>query len=193
MVDYRKIWEEHFGMIPCDEEGRTYEIHHKDGNRENNDVLNLSCISIKDHYKIHYDQGDFGACVLIAKRMNLPKNSISSIQTGVKRPGIGGVKKGNVPWNKGISGYTLSLTEAGKQKKISIIKEWARITDKDAAEIRKDFVSIEIESPEIGTISKNGRVITRKFVFCKLYAEKYQVSYQYIYQIIIGKSKIVQI
>ena len=41
---------------------------------------------------------------MIAKRMNLPSNYISTIQTGKKRPGIGGVKKGNIPWNKGKKG-----------------------------------------------------------------------------------------
>jgi hypothetical protein len=30
-MDYRKIWIKHNGDIPVDKTGRTYEIHHKDG------------------------------------------------------------------------------------------------------------------------------------------------------------------
>lgn len=37
---YRKIWIEHFGEIPKDEYGITYEIHHKDRDRSNNDITN---------------------------------------------------------------------------------------------------------------------------------------------------------
>lgn len=56
MNNYRKIWEDNFGPIPKDENGRSYEIHHKDGNTENNDLSNLMCVSIKEHYDIHYKQ-----------------------------------------------------------------------------------------------------------------------------------------
>ena len=64
--DYRKLWIEQHGEIPKDEFGRSYEIHHKDGNHFNNSIDNLVCISIKEHYDIHYAQGDYGACVMIA-------------------------------------------------------------------------------------------------------------------------------
>lgn len=50
---YRKIYESHYGPIPIDETGRTYEIHHIDGNSENNDISNLKCVSIQEHYNIH--------------------------------------------------------------------------------------------------------------------------------------------
>ena len=55
---YRKIYQNHVGPIPKDETGRTYEIHHIDGDRENNDPNNLLCVSIKEHYDIHETQGD---------------------------------------------------------------------------------------------------------------------------------------
>jgi hypothetical protein len=69
---YRKIWEDHNGPIPRDEEGRTFEIHHIDGNRQNNDISNLACLSILDHYNIHYGQEDWGACMRISQRMSVP-------------------------------------------------------------------------------------------------------------------------
>lgn len=47
---HRYIWEFYNGKIP---EG--YEIHHKDLNRNNNDIGNLECISVLDHRKLHAD------------------------------------------------------------------------------------------------------------------------------------------
>lgn len=69
--DYRKLWEQHYGPIPVDSQGRTYEIHHIDGNRDNNNINNLICISIEEHYKIHLAQNDFAAAALIALRMEI--------------------------------------------------------------------------------------------------------------------------
>lgn len=67
--NYRKIYENHIGPIPKDEQGRTHEIHHIDGNSRNNAIDNLLCVSINDHYQIHKDQGDWAACLLIAQRI----------------------------------------------------------------------------------------------------------------------------
>ena len=33
-IDYRKIYEAHYGPIPKDSDGKTYEIHHLDGIRK---------------------------------------------------------------------------------------------------------------------------------------------------------------
>lgn len=70
MADYRKIWENANGAIPKDELGRSYEIHHIDGNRENNDLNNLKCVSIDEHFRIHYEQKDYAACNLIIDRLD---------------------------------------------------------------------------------------------------------------------------
>jgi len=53
-TNYRKIYEQYYGPIPRDEQGRSYEIHHIDGNHSNNDPTNLKCVSIQEHYDIHY-------------------------------------------------------------------------------------------------------------------------------------------
>jgi len=68
MKIYRKIWIENYGPIPVDANGRSYEIHHIDGNRGNNDLSNLMCVSIDEHYDIHEKQGDFAACMAIVQR-----------------------------------------------------------------------------------------------------------------------------
>lgn len=82
---YRDIYEENYGPIPCDEDGRTYEIHHKDGNRENNDIDNLLCVSIQEHFEIHKRQGDWAACLAISMRMAKDPEEISKIQSALGR------------------------------------------------------------------------------------------------------------
>jgi hypothetical protein len=68
--NYRKIWEEANGPIPKDELGRSYDIHHIDGNKNNNDLANLMCVTIQQHFDIHYKQGDYDACKAISLRMD---------------------------------------------------------------------------------------------------------------------------
>jgi HNH endonuclease len=79
--NYRKIYTEHFGPIPFDSTGRVYDIHHKDGNRSNNDPSNLIAVSIQEHYDIHYSRGDYGACYYTAGRMNLSASTLSELAT----------------------------------------------------------------------------------------------------------------
>lgn len=79
MTIYRKIYENHFGPIPKDKDGRSYEIHHIDGNRKNNEISNLKCVSIQEHYNIHFDQGEWAACMKIAQRMKLSPQIISEL------------------------------------------------------------------------------------------------------------------
>jgi hypothetical protein len=76
---YRKIYESHFSPIPKDEEGRSYEIHHLDGNRNNNSLDNLKCVSIQEHYDIHYSQGDWAACLIMSDRMKICPKEKSKI------------------------------------------------------------------------------------------------------------------
>ena len=45
-------------------------IHHLDGDRSNNDPMNLIAVSIEDHYKIHFHQRDFGAAALLSDKIN---------------------------------------------------------------------------------------------------------------------------
>jgi len=78
MKIYRVIYEQHHGPIPKDETGRTYEIHHIDGNNKNNDISNLKALTIQEHYDIHYKQGDWGACSKIAARMKLSPEVLSA-------------------------------------------------------------------------------------------------------------------
>ena len=78
-TNYRKIYESHFGPIQKDESGRKYDIHHIDGNHANNAPDNLTCVSIKEHYDIHYSQNDYGACYLIARRLRLSHEELTDL------------------------------------------------------------------------------------------------------------------
>jgi len=90
MENYRKIWKDHNGAIPLDENGVHYDIHHIDGNRNNNSIENLKAVSIQEHYDIHYKQQDWNACILIRQRLNLSKDEIKKINqyAAEKRKGI---------------------------------------------------------------------------------------------------------
>lgn len=75
-MNYRKLWIKVNGPIPVDEQGRSFEIHHIDGNRKNNSIENLQCLSIEDHYKLHYEKRDFLAAKLISERLGNPLKNI---------------------------------------------------------------------------------------------------------------------
>jgi len=79
-VNYRKIYEQHYGLIPKEADGRTYEIHHIDGDHSNNDPTNLKAVTIQEHYDLHYAQQDWGACHTIALRMSIPPITLSELQ-----------------------------------------------------------------------------------------------------------------
>ena len=106
--DHRKIYETYVGPIPKDDEGRSYEIHHIDGNHTNNELSNLRCVSIKEHYNIHKSQGDFKACLIMSQRMKVTpeeKSYLAKISnTGENNPMFGTIWINNGVDNKKIRG-----------------------------------------------------------------------------------------
>ena len=87
---HRKIWEQANGPIPVDSDGRTYEIHHINGDPTDDSLENLMCVSIQEHYNIHYEQGDYGAAFLIAGRM---KTKPETIRETAKKAGKASARK----------------------------------------------------------------------------------------------------
>lgn len=79
MTNYRKLWEAHYGPIPKDDKGRSYHIHHIDGDRLNNDITNLKMVTIKEHYDIHYANEDWRSCVLLGLKMRVDPSEISRL------------------------------------------------------------------------------------------------------------------
>ena len=76
---YRQIYENHYGPIPVDVSGRTFDIHHVDGNRKNNHPDNLVALSIQDHYDLHLKQEDWDACYAILIRMSATHEQLASM------------------------------------------------------------------------------------------------------------------
>jgi hypothetical protein len=110
-TDYRKIYEAHYGTIPLDDEGRTYEIHHIDGNNSNNDPSNLVAVTIQEHYDIHYSQKDYRACFLIAtQRMNKTPEEISEL---ARKAALKRVEDGTHNWLNG------DIQRATNQKRVN--------------------------------------------------------------------------
>lgn len=95
-VDYRKIYEQHYGPIPKDEFGQSFDIHHIDGDRTNNDPTNLRAVSLQDHLEIHMSQGDWGACLAIFLRMNSTKEELSQM---ARQMCLARVAAGTHPWS----------------------------------------------------------------------------------------------
>ena len=77
--EYIKIYKQHYGEIPKDSQGRSYDIHHIDGDYTNNDLSNLVALSIEEHYNLHKAQGDWGAVFALAKRLNVSQEEKSEV------------------------------------------------------------------------------------------------------------------
>lgn len=103
---HRKIYEDHCGPIPYDSQGRSYEIHHIDGNHNNDDISNLLCVSIQEHYNIHYSQGDYKACLIMSNRMKISPEEKSRL-----------AKISNAGKNNPMYG-TIWITNGSENKKI---------------------------------------------------------------------------
>ena len=60
---WRQVWEEHNGPIP-----KGMHIHHIIPRSEGgtDDIENLMMVTPEEHYDIHFERGDYGACALLA-------------------------------------------------------------------------------------------------------------------------------
>lgn len=103
---YRKIYENHNGPIPSDELGRTFEIHHIDGVRSNNEPSNLIALSIQEHYDLHYSQGDWIASSYIARyRLGFSKEHLSEL---ARKFALERVRNGTNPFQTRSDGTNLA-------------------------------------------------------------------------------------
>lgn len=128
--NYRKIYEHHVGPIPKDEDGRTYDIHHIDGDHSNNNISNLKAITLQEHYDIHLSQGDYRAAHLISIRLRMSPEEISRLSKLAIQQQI---MKDNHPWRKAVNVHVLRLEEdeAYRNTFINSIKEmnYRRVQD----------------------------------------------------------------
>lgn len=87
--NYRKIYERHFGPIPKDDQGRSYHIHHRDRNHNNNNPENLQAVSLEEHYQIHLEAGDWWAALRLAQRLRMTQEEISSLAKKRHKQAVG--------------------------------------------------------------------------------------------------------
>lgn len=110
---YRKIYEKHYGPIPKDHDGRTYEIHHIDSDHSNNKPANLTAVTLQEHYDIHYAQGDYGSCYLMAsQRLNMPPEELSKLSRKCQKTRV---VNGTHPFLKKEDGTSLGKEVAHKR------------------------------------------------------------------------------
>ena len=102
---YRKIYENHNGPTPKDKSGRSYHIHHKDGNRQNNSPDNLLALSIQEHFDLHMAQGDYSSCWLLGKQMGM---SIQQQSELMSKAASVRVTKGTHPFQRRADGSSLA-------------------------------------------------------------------------------------
>lgn len=157
MVNYRKLYESVFGKIPKDDLGRSYEIHHIDGNRNNNSIENLICVSIEEHYAIHLSQGDYNSANLIAERMRSPILHIK----GYKKPHTEQTKAKLRKPKKSTENYKKPKSEAHKE---SI--RFARL-----GTTRNEVTKLKLSLCKIGKTSKQN-LIQAMCPFCKKEGQK---------------------
>lgn len=67
--------------FPKDLYGKSYEVHHIDGNHANNTKDNLILITIQEHYDIHFKQEDYWACTKILSRMKISREENSKLSS----------------------------------------------------------------------------------------------------------------
>lgn len=78
-VNYRLIYKQHYGPIPREPNGRSYEIHHIDGDSNNNHYSNLVALTLQEHYDLHYRQRDWFACWKIGIKLRLDPDTIAEL------------------------------------------------------------------------------------------------------------------
>jgi hypothetical protein len=141
---YRKIYKQHYGEIPVDADGRSFEIHHIDGDHSNNNPLNLKAVTIQEHYDIHYSQGDWYACLLISGALDVTPEEKSNLSRlgaleAVKNGNhnfLGGkiqkqvqdrlVEAGKHHWQDGEKASKRNLKRIAEGNHTFLDKDWAR-------------------------------------------------------------------
>lgn len=94
-AQYRRIYEQahNICLLPG------IEIHHRDGDKNNNDISNLQALTTEEHYRVHESQEDWGACKAISLRLEMSSTERSEMSKKMWRdnpPGRIPVTNGDV-------------------------------------------------------------------------------------------------
>jgi len=110
--------------------------------------------------------------------------------SGYERKGIGGVFKGNVPWNKGKFGYKLHNEET--LKKLSSINcgefnRNSKLCEDDVSFIISEYIR-HPDINDVGKVMRNGRLMSYERAFSLKYAKEFNVTPENITRILKKKS-----
>lgn len=123
---------------------------------------------------------------MIPNGWNLSPGGEYDTASGYSRKGIGGAKKGRVPWNKGKRGCFSEETiskMSEKRKGRAHTERFLHIVP----EILKRFENhSKIEG--VGERGPNGLILTQERAFAKLYAKEYGMSVANLRNIVAGKT-----
>jgi hypothetical protein len=191
-INYRKIYEKHYGPIPKEANGRAYEIHHIDGNHSNNDPLNLTAITLQEHYDIHFLQGDWAACYFMSiQRMHKTPDELSALSSSIQlervQNGTHHFLNGDISRNsnrdrvknkthhflKRADGTSVALDRA-KNKKLPI--QLATLDGKNPWQRRDDGTSFQQDLVKLGKHPLLGGEIQRKQLATGAHASQIKVS-----------------
>lgn len=123
---------------------------------------------------------------MIPNGWNLSPGGEYEMASGYSRKGIGGAKKGRVPWNKGKTGCFSEETISKMQRK-----------RKGKAHTQKFLPLVESilerfkNHPKMSGVGKggpNGVVLTQERAFAKMYAAEYGMSVANLRNIVMGKT-----
>ncbi|WP_438983706.1 GIY-YIG nuclease family protein [Vulcanococcus sp.] len=104
--------------------------------------------------------------------------------SGYERDGVGGVKKGNIPWNKGKPGC-FSEETIEKFKKTRSGRVFSRkLNDEEIKEIRSLYKT-KPHIDGVGDIMKNGKKMSYIQAFCKKYSEEYNITLQGLKRVVL--------
>jgi len=149
---HRRIYEDYYNIrLP-----RDIEIHHIDGNHNNNSIENLKPVSIAEHFEIHYNQGDYAAAFRISQRMMVsPEEKSRLASLAAKKANaegkcgfilghasdagkIGG-KKGGAYAKENKTGIFALTAEQNRQRIMNMQSTWAIKLGKASAWPRKEL------------------------------------------------------
>ena len=108
--NYRKIYEQYHNV----KLKPGIDVHHIDGDRNNNSIENLKAVTREEHIKIHIKQGQYHAANLLSKgRVDVSgkRNPMYGIEPWNKG------KKVGYTWNKGVTGYKNNYPKNRKSPK----------------------------------------------------------------------------
>ena len=127
----RWVWINHFGAIP-----KGMDIHHKDGDKGNNEIENLEMMSRSDHLKRHWQEGRFD---LDQRRKQLAE-ARKWLQTEEGRKKQSAISK--EMWKK-RKRFTLNCKECGKE--FITPQPWAKCcSDNCAVRLRRGRIKVKI-------------------------------------------------